>query len=544
LSAMAEGEEKKTESWCFPMQPFAICGGLCFCLPATWKKIQDSTHLILVFGVMSCIAIILKSILVLMSPTECFYQDELFCGREISSVIFGMLLATYVSGIISQWDEQLMAKEQMCKEQKQKLLNSYNELLGDMDGLLTNATESASGLAERSFESKRRDFQRFLERAKSRFTVYQGDLDMLNQFRRFCVNWLNVFQECSIDPLGNPTLVVTDEELQRQSTIVEVADLCLERLRVTEVRFISSQRDKDKNIIDQRTKDYKRHTIKQGPRMLAITADGNTPPAANNNNAGGSNRSLEELSRPKGQSRWLKCCGGGCRWQVAEPYGTKALGCGCIDVTFLSKQHSMLLFVFFLGVLLFALDLYEVIGKNATGEDLGPEAVSAFFLIIAQLCVTVVLMNFEDIDTVQKLEREVQELKEQNEVVGKQRENMKEFWSNAQNLTELWLYRTVPRLDLYKELHSQLEDENEEDLLTHISGANDALEDLEKRLGALEAWRNDGDLKTEDKKLFGKTVNELCQIGQFGDMLTHLQDDIINGPVMAKLKDLPQSAPH
>merc|ERR550525_982263 len=145
-------------------------------------------------------------------------------------------------------------------------------------------------------------------------------------------------------------------------------------------------------------------------------------------------------------------------------------------------------------------------------------------------------MKFEDIDVVQKLEREVSELKEQNTQVHEQREKMKEFWSSAQNLTELWLYRTVPRLDLYKELHSQLEDVNEEDLLTDISGANDALENLESRLGALEYWRNDGDLKTEDKKLFGKTVNEVCQIGQFGEMLMHLEDDVIHGSVMQKLK--------
>merc|ERR1719188_630136 len=150
-------------------------------------------------------------------------------------------------------------------------------------------------------------------------------------------------------------------------------------------------------------------------------------------------------------------------------------------------------------------------------------------------------MKFEEIDTVQKLEREVQELKDQNQAVGEQGEKMKEFWSSAQNLTELWLYRTVPRLDLYKELHSQLEDEAEEDLLTHISGANDALESLEQRLGALEYWRNDGQLKTEDKKLFGKTVNELCQIGQFSDMLMKLQEDVIHGSVMKKLTNLPQA---
>lgn len=77
----------------------------------------------------------------------------------------------------------------------------------------------------------------------------------------------------------------------------------------------------------------------------------------------------------------------------------------------------------------------------------------------------------------------MKELARQNEQVEKQREKMTEFWSNAQQLTELWLYRTVPRLDLYKEVHNQLED-SREDLLTQMAGANQQLE--EKAADTLE----------------------------------------------------------
>jgi len=204
----------------------------------------------------------------------------------------------------------------------------------------------------------------------------------------------------------------------------------------------------------------------------------------------------------------------------------------------------MLIFSFFLGVFIFTLETIRLIlaltdeVNEHSDLEIAIRILSIIFVSTAQWCVTVVLFKFEEIDTVQKLEREVQDFKEQNSAVGEQREKMKEFWNSAQNLTELWLYRTVPRLDLYKELHSQLEDENEEDLLTNITGANNALEQLEKNLGALEAWRNDGALKTEDKKLFGKTVNELCQMGHMGDILNHLTDDVIKGQVMYKLKNL------
>merc|ERR1719422_149847 len=143
---------------------------------------------------------------------------------------------------------------------------------------------------------------------------------------------------------------------------------------------------------------------------------------------------------------------------------------------------------------------------------------------IALACNVVVLINFENIDVVQKLEREVKELEEQNQQVGEQREKMKEFWSSAQNLTELWLYRTVPRLDLYKELHSQLEDTDKEDLLTNMAGANGMLEDLEMNLGTLPSWRTDGDLQLEAKKKFGREINQLCQEPEFDQILVKLEE--------------------
>merc|ERR1719324_607495 len=72
---------------------------------------------------------------------------------------------------------------------------------------------------------------------------------MLQQFRRFVQRWLVVFEECSVDPIRSPKRVVTEEELNRCRTIADVASLTLERLKATEVRFISSQRDKDAKML-------------------------------------------------------------------------------------------------------------------------------------------------------------------------------------------------------------------------------------------------------------------------------------------------------
>ena len=44
-----------------------------------------------------------------------------------------------------------------------------------------------------------------------------------------------------------------------------------------------------------------------------------------------------------------------------------------------------------------------------------------------------------------------------------------------------------------------------------VRDANQCLELLEDKLPALEVWRNDGSLRLEAKKHFGKKLNHLCQ---------------------------------
>merc|ERR1719401_2008374 len=140
------------------------------------------------------------------------------------------------------------------------------------------------------------------------------------------------------------------------------------------------------------------------------------------------------------------------------------------------------------------LDFWAVADRAEQGPPTEFFLLSLIEIVTAEVCLFVMLCRFEEIDTIQQLEREVKELAKQNEHIEKQRERMREFWSNAQQLTELWLYRTVPRLDLYKELHSQLEDAEPQDLLMNISSANQQLEELDHNLGPLEDWRNDGHL--------------------------------------------------
>jgi len=449
--------------------------------------------------------------------------------------LFFLCCAPYTFRVVGQYDERLLVKQTQVKREKELLTRTYHDLLADMDELLQKSAESASGLAERSFESKRRDFQRFLERAKLRYAALPtattgGEMnDLLTQFRRFCSNWLRVFEECSIDPILCPKRVLSLEELSACSTIVAVADLCLERLRNTEVRFISLQRDVDAQLLRKKRTEFRRLTLDDSSaRMVTAAMSMECGSFASRDRVG-------QAPERKACLSWITCGGVGCfclRRSSMQDGFPKLVGCGCFEIALLSPDHMRLLSGFALGLAVTALQLFILLNRlqedrssHARVSFVKVAALSSFVEVsVALLCVALVLARFEDIDTVQQLEREVRELSRQNQEVEQQRDKMKTFWSNAQNLTELWLYRTVPRLDLYKELHSQLEDTPQEDLLVNISGANQWLEDLEAKLGSLEAWRNDGTLRVEHKKRFGKAVNQLCQEHEFGEILAKLED--------------------
>jgi len=507
-------------SSCFPFEAFRCLPPMVLAfIPRTWQKIQDGTHLILVMGAMACTIMCVQTLVSLINQ-GCLKLD---CGTELLILFFIVPCTVYCIRIIGQYDDRLISKQMDCKEQKANLTKSYNTLLSDMDGLLTKSAESSAGLAERSFESKRRDFQRFLERVKSKHSSYysgaQGDADkLLAQFRRFCASWLLVFEECSIDPLNNPKRVVTEEEMNRCTSMLEIADLCLDRLRVTEVRFISIQRDQDAQMLRKNRNEMKRLTN-------AMPGVAPPPPVeipSPQREAGGRRASWFQLG--PGHGLGVNTAG-----EAGEPF-PKEVKFGCGRLVVLSSEHLMLLLGFVVGLALLIFQAWDVayaLASKAGGKRTSWIPVSIYIsiaqLLIAELCVFTMLLKFEEIDIVQQLEREVRELHKQNERVGQQRERMRGFWNNVQQLTELWLYRTVPRLDLYKEIHSQLEDTNE-DLLMKISSVNQSLEDLEARLGNLQAWRNDGTVTIEEKKGFGKAVNALCQEQELDEVLVKLEE--------------------
>merc|ERR1712060_133892 len=92
-----------------------------------------------------------------------------------------------------------------------------------------------------------------------------------------------------------------------------------------------------------------------------------------------------------------------------------------------------------------------------------------------------------------------------------------------QRLTDMWLHRTVPRLELTKEVQGYLTESKEQEMPDNLAKVNLAMEQLEKTLGALELWCTDGVIGEKTKKWFGEQMIQVCQARDLPKLVTKLQ---------------------
>eukprot|EP00929_Paragymnodinium_shiwhaense_P072489 TRINITY_DN36795_c0_g1_i2.p1 TRINITY_DN36795_c0_g1~~TRINITY_DN36795_c0_g1_i2.p1 ORF type:complete len:597 (-),score=163.92 TRINITY_DN36795_c0_g1_i2:108-1898(-) len=547
--------ELRTKSWPFPLR---ICpclpGALSMMVPVPWQVIQDWTHVAVIAGLYGSISLLFESIVdILDAEQEC--SD--FCIAEGLAVAAVGPTFAYITSIVASYDEQIHVKKKMVEKQKKVLVKAYEKQVQMMDELLGKAAESSATMAERGFESKRRDFIRFLDKAATRYQAMatnEAEHEMLlQQFRRFVLNWLAVFAECSVDPQRKPKVVVTDIELRRCKSIGEAAALTIERLKAAEVRFISVQQTQDAQMLRGLRMQCKRMSVNPQPLALPapvqqqmteieLTSVGHSattrfPAGAaaegDRGVAGGSSMAhaatMPNLHRPgdstPGRVGW-------CGWMQYNKDG--AFGCGRLfnptatgypkvfqcrfwQLIVLTGDHSSLLIGLVLGlVTFFAQGLAMEPGYVLQSTELLP--------ICGYLtCISVLLLRFEEIDVMRRLEIEIGELKTQSDRVEKRREEMMEFWQDMQTLTDLWVHRTVPRLDLLKELQGHLDHCPQGDALAFLATTNARLENLEACLPALGRWRGgEGALSEESQKAFAETMLAICREDDFSTLLHQL----------------------
>lgn len=128
--------------------------------------------------------------------------------------------------------------------------------------------------------------------------------------------------------------------------------------------------------------------------------------------------------------------------------------------------------------------------SNAMSSGMAVEVIlKAAPLLIYSACLIVLCINIESICELLRLEREVKHIMKERTKVEQVQGEMRSFWDNVQELTDMWLFRTIPRLDLFKELNHHLQDVEPGAMTVSIKAVNERMTLLEANIGGLSAWR-------------------------------------------------------
>lgn len=149
-------------------------------------------------------------------------------------------------------------------------------------------------------------------------------------------------------------------------------------------------------------------------------------------------------------------------------------------------------------------------------------------------CLLLLLTKVEYINTVAATRMEIEQLRQQQTKVNDLRNEVKNFADQSVQLTELWVYCTIPRLDLMKEVFAHLQGASSEDLVPLLRSANPRLAQLEMWCGGLlapqsEAKRRclsssiDDMLRSPSRELIVEG-NDICHRARLDSLLGRLDN--------------------
>lgn len=485
-------------------------------IPGAFQKIQGWAHLVLCIGVITCIILVVETTVSWSYTRAC--RTYLCLGR-ILPLVFVACCLMYFLRTIEQYDEDLLKKQRDIHRAKEELAQRYHEMVAELDQKVSQSTETQASLAERGFESKRRDFQRFLHKVTKDFkdsdvigSASPEDKALLDEFRSFVMQWLKIFSECSIDPLNRPLTIVKEQELENCNTIAEVAGLVGGRLKVTQVRFISRQRDMDKEELSGFRFIWKRlvkkHETSVAAKRKSLTPTRKSGPDVEAGTLNLGEGALQSGTKPETMDhRWLHLCGSrrccGINTEQADETGFPVefhlLGSKCI---LLSREHVQLMVGFVVGLAILFVELRLVESSKIALE---------FEVGTCLVCILFVLYEFVDIDIVQQLDTQLKDVEEEHNRLEQKRKAMLDFYDKTQQLADVWLHRTVPRLELLKQFSEEVEDLQEPQLTVFLKNMNSKVGCLESSLPALSLWLSEEQMDTGTKKQLGEAMHNLTR---------------------------------
>jgi len=469
-------------SCCFPIK-INLC---CPCLPTSWTKIQDWLHLVLVSGVLASLLCVVHMVVEIYYSPAC---DTVICIKNWISAVCVLPTTVYFITTIGRYDEELREKKQRHQEEVETLIANINEQVAEMNELCRKVTENANQFAVGRFNDKADQFTRFLKNVK----IYHKDMfvekEILDELRKFVMTWFQIFAGSMLNPGDNPLLRGAEAEVRKCQTVEDICNAALKRLTNCKTAFNFQVPAESPYISGAR--------MRLEDCSMVSTCSGTRPTGCcgKTGYCGAS---------------WIQCCTCRCGREVSSNASNGmplTMHLCFFTVRLLSSTHINLILGFLVDIPLLMFEFY-------TGRWY------AFVLVaINEVCVMSLLGSFEAINEIAQLERQIHMFQSRNEEVGKRRDDMKKNWEKVMQLQDLWLYRTLPCLSIMGRIHNHLADETlviKEGLADGLGVsdgrgeflklANESLEVLDKKLGAMESWRTNGPLDEDWKASIGKQL--------------------------------------
>eukprot|EP00931_Biecheleriopsis_adriatica_P109848 TRINITY_DN84118_c0_g1_i1.p1 TRINITY_DN84118_c0_g1~~TRINITY_DN84118_c0_g1_i1.p1 ORF type:complete len:459 (-),score=90.91 TRINITY_DN84118_c0_g1_i1:121-1329(-) len=309
-----------------------------------------------------------------------------------------------------------------------------------MKEIISNLTGNTTAFALTAFASSRSNFEKFIHDVKFYYAdIYQDEV-LLVEFKQFVNLWLKVYSQSLLEPC---VLVQgLDEELDACLSVQEVCDSVADRVRKTQEVSLTYCNEELQSNLDE------------GQRTLQ-DARGALPSTPVSPVAEGSIASSDVSSFREGQKcgfSWIRFKCAGCGLQVERTRDRNfvwdwplTIGLCIISVTVLSSRHAQHLSLLLLDI------PFMVLSVSASKPFL-----TALFGVNL-LCLLSILLCFEQIDEIAKLQRMQAVYKVKRKKLEAKAQRARDRWVKVQQLFDLWNYRTQPFLSIMGKLQRCLD---------------------------------------------------------------------------------------
>lgn len=435
--------------------------------------------------------------------------DDMQTAMVTASSVYCLIVFIFCTWFVFT-DGAMAHKVQEVAKKRDEVNRLYDGAAVQLSSQLNNISRSNAIFAEMSFQSHSRIFVNFLEYVNRDFVrSANNDQEHAAKLRGFLNGWLTAFEECSLDPQAKPRVVLRAEEIKIRNT-EQLVQLLIQRTVANPISFLSDVKQMQEHIKAVGIEREKEDEKKAGQRKK---------------------RTVQALSKKKRNGCCCGCCGlwwifstcCGCFWSFQSWLQcTCKLKCTtrsktskdktksgplyeahvcCLIVKILSTSHMWLILLCLSGMWLLTFIGMEIVPImiEEPRELTFHELVSIGCALFGWWYTLWNLRLVSAIDEHARLRAEVEKVEAEKMKVEKERNQINKKFEVVDELASLWHQRTIPILDLYREVGNQFKDTKPELRGKFLEQVWPKIKHLVEGMGDLSMWH--GPKKIADRKL-------------------------------------------